>query len=145
MNRIFSMIKKNHTLLFCVAAVLSFALVCIPLFMVAPGNAIRGQDPGYHSMSPVSTVFVATWHCLLNIYSWTDYKMWLLLLMAVPFLWQLAGVIMKNWKFTFRFPALVTVFLFGIYASQLAPITYMEGNTSMAAYYHKNTVNLIEE
>ena len=53
--------------------------------------------------------------------------MWLILLIAAPLLWQIVGAITKNWKFTFRFPVIASVFLFGIYASQLAPITYMEG------------------
>lgn len=117
--------KDKHR--FYILAIMIVYLVSFAVNMAAPGNAIRGQEPGYHAMSPIATVFVAMWHCILNIYSWTDFKMWLILLMAVPFLWQLSGVVMENWKFTFRYPAIATVLLFGIYASQLAPITYMEG------------------
>lgn len=100
-------------------------LIAFALNMAAPGNAIRAQDPGYHLNSPVMAVFSTVWHNLILLQAWTNVKMWLILLMAAPFLWQIAGAVTRNWKFTFRLPVIATVFLFGIYASQLAPITYV--------------------
>lgn len=117
--------KEGHKF-YVLAITVTFSLAFM-LNVIAPGNAIRGQDPGYHISSPVMTVLLSIWHCITNVYSWTNYKMWLILLIAVPFLWRMAGEITKNWKFAFRFPVIATVFMFGIYASQLAPITYMEG------------------
>lgn len=117
--------RQKHR--FYILAIAVVYLIAFAVNVAAPGNAVRAQDPGYHTSSPVSTVLLAVWHCMINLYSWTDYKMWLILLMAAPFLWQLGGAVIKNWKFTFRFPLIATVFQFGIYASQLAPITYMDG------------------
>ncbi len=122
---IFFMKKHKHS--FYLLTLLLLFLISYMINAAAPGNGIRGQEPGYHSMSPVTTVFVTMWHCILNIYSWTDIKMLLILLIAVPFLWQMSGVIIRNWNFTFRFPAVFTILLFGVYAAQLAPITFMEG------------------
>lgn len=118
--------KANHR--FYLLAIMIIYLIAFGINIISPGNAVRAQDPGYHKMNPISAVLLAMWHCMLNIYSWTDYKMLLILLIAVPLLWKIAGAVIQNWKFTFRFPAIATVFLFGIYASQLAPITYMEGS-----------------
>ena len=102
-------------------------LIAFTVNIIAPGNAIRGQDAGYHPMSPVATVFVAIWHCIITIYSWTGPKMWLILLAAAPLLWKMIAAIKANQGFSFRLPVVATILLFGIYASQLAPITYMEG------------------
>lgn len=117
--------KNRHR--FRVLAVTVVYLAAFAVNIAAPGNAVRGQEAGYHLMSPVATVFVAMWHCLTNIYSWTDLKMWLILLTAAPILWKMASVIKANQHFAFRFPGIASILLFGVYASQLAPITYMQG------------------
>lgn len=119
-------IKKNPHRLRILAIAFIF-LMAFALNIAAPGNSIRGQDAGYHPMSPLTTVFTAIWHCMITIYSWTGPKMWLILLIAAPILWKTAGVIQTNWNFTFRLPVVASILLFGVYASQLAPITYMEG------------------
>lgn len=115
--------KKTHR--FCILLIAMTYLIAFAINMAAPGNAIRAQDPGYHLGSPVTAVLVTIQHSMMLIRVWTDLRMFLILLMAAPFLWQIAGAIMKNWEFTFRLPIIATVFLFGIYASQLAPITYV--------------------
>lgn len=102
-------------------------LAAFTINITAPGNALRAQSPGYHPISPISTVLLAIWHCILNIYSWTNPKMWLILLAAAPLLWKIAGTIKLNWGFTFRLPVIASSLFFCIYASQLAPITYMQG------------------
>lgn len=117
--------KKDHR--FYILALTAVYLFSFVVSAMAPGNMVRAQDPGYHTMSPVSAVLLTMWHCIINLYSWTDYQMWLVLFIAAPLLWRIAGAVIKNWKFTFRLPVIATVFLFGIYASQLTPITYMDG------------------
>lgn len=117
--------KQKHR--FYISAITMVYLIAFAVNVAAPGYSVRAQDPGYHTTSPILTVLLAIWHCLINLYSWTDYKMCLILFIAAPFLWQIGGAIIKNWKFTFRLPLIATVFLFGIYSSQLAPITYMDG------------------
>lgn len=111
---------RFHILLVAVVYLIAFAVN-----MAAPGNAVRAQDPGYHLNSPVMTVLVTIQHSMMLVYGWTDIKMYLVLLMAAPFLWQIAGAITENWKFTFQMPIIATVFLFGTYASQMAPITHV--------------------
>lgn len=118
---------KKHPRRFHIYAVTAFLLAAFVANIIAPGNAIRGQDPGYHPMSPVHTVLLAIWHCMTNIYSWTRPQMCLILLIAGPLLWNAAGVIRRNRGFSFRFPLIASILFFGIYAAQLAPITYMEG------------------
>lgn len=120
-------VKKNPRRFYILTITVVF-LAAFAINIVAPGNDIRGQDPGYHPVSPIATVVLAAWHCLINIYSWTGLKMWLILLMAAPLLWKIARIVNINWKFTFRFPGIATILFFGIYASQMAPITYMSGD-----------------
>lgn len=118
---------KKHPRRFYVCAVTVFLLVAFMVNIIAPGNAVRGQSPGYHLISPVYTIFLAMWHCMINIYSWTGPQMWLILFTAAPLLWNVAGVIRRNRGFSFRFPIIASILFFGIYASQLAPTTYVEG------------------
>lgn len=134
----------STALVFCLLTVMLFAkkqahrfyilmitvvyLTAFAINIAAPGNAIRAQDPGYHLNSPMMAVLLTIWHNIILLYAWTNLKMWLILVIAAPFLWKIAGAVTENWKFTFRLPVIATVFLFGIYASQLAPITYVDNS-----------------
>lgn len=117
--------KGDHR--FYVLAIAIVYMIAFAANIAAPGNAIRAQTPGYHKMSPVLAVLLSAWRSALSIYSMTNYKMWLMLLIAAPLLWRAVGGVSRNWRFSFRFPAAATVLLFGIYASQLTPIIYVSG------------------
>lgn len=96
--------------------------VCV----LAPGNAGRlagnfgGTTRGAGWAVGMSLVRSAT-----NIYSWTNIKILLMLLLILPFAWQAA----KNTEFDFRWPAFFTLLTFGLYASQSTPTMYVDGTT----------------
>ena len=59
----------------------------------------------------------------LNIVSWTNLKMLLLLLLVIPFAWKAV----RKMHYTFRLPGLFTALSFGVYASQATATLYVNG------------------
>lgn len=109
--------------------------------ILAPGNTSRLE--GNFGGSTTGNAFEAIWQSLVrtftNMYSWTNVKVLLVILLIVPFAWMAV----KNIKYDFRFPALFTLLTFGIYASQITATLYVDGTTGggrMAAilyyFYH---------
>jgi hypothetical protein len=100
--------------------------------VVAPGNQVRFSVDysaewslrNDYQRSFLKTVLLSLEHAALNIVSWTDWKVVLILLLIAPLLW--AGCRRIRWDF--RFPLLFGLLLFGIYASQLAPSAYVDGS-----------------
>jgi hypothetical protein len=105
-----------------VALLVSFAL-CI----FAPGNTARlNGNFGGTTNGILWTIGMSLWRTLTNIYSWTlPIKMWLLLLMVIPFLW----LVVKNLDYEFKLPGVVTFFSYGVYATQITATMYVDGNT----------------
>ena len=59
----------------------------------------------------------------LNIISWTNLKVLLMLLVVFPFLWKAVS----NMNYAFRFPGLFTALSFGVYSSQATATIYVDG------------------
>lgn len=98
-------------------------LACV----LAPGNASRlaGNFGGGAAGSFAGTVGGALWRSFTNLYSWTNGKVFLMILLILPFVWKAAG----NLNHTFRYPGLFTLVTFALYASQIAPTMYVDGTT----------------
>ena len=117
------MLKHKNKWMLVVLNVLGVAAYLVNV--VSPGNAVRQAGTIAERPSVVGTVLTALWHTFLNVISWTkDVKILLVMLFVIPFLYQ----IVKGMKYSFRLPGMVTVLLFGVYASQLAPISYANGS-----------------
>jgi len=94
--------------------------------LIAPGNAIRlEQDFRGARTGAVQAILLSLWKTMTNIYSWTGLKMAVMLLLTAPFLWRA----LKRTEYRFRYPAVFTLFTFGIYASQIVATMYVNGST----------------
>lgn len=93
----------------------------------APGNTSRLNDNfgGSTTGNAFEAVGLSLVRTFTNIYSWTNVKMILVVLLIVPFAWMAV----KNIKFRFKFPAVFTVITFGVYASQITANLYVDGTT----------------
>ena len=93
------------------------------LSMAAPGNAVRqGNLTGY---SAVKSVVWAILKAGKDCFSFLSPVLILALLLAIPFLYHLAG----KTKFRFRFPLLFLIFAFLVFATQNAPHYYAAGTS----------------
>ncbi len=95
--------------------------------IMAPGNTSRLE--GNFGGSTTGNALEAVWQSLVrtftNMYSWTDVKVLLMVLLIAPFVWMAV----KNIKFDFKFPAVFSLLTFGLYASQITATLYVDGTT----------------
>lgn len=98
-------------------------LICI----LAPGNTKRldGNFGGGTTGNAIGAVWMSLVRSLTNIYSWTDLKILLMIVLMLPFVWMAV----KNIKFDFRWPGVFTLMTFGLYASQITSTIYVDGTT----------------
>ena len=93
------------------------------LSMIAPGNAVRqGNLTGY---SAVKSVVWAILKAGKDCFAFLTPVLAAVLLLAIPFLYHLAG----KTRFRFRFPLLFLVFAFLVFATQNAPHYYAAGTS----------------
>ena len=101
--------------------------VSIVACILAPGNATRlntnfdGGTSG-NAFRAIGASFVRSF---TNIYSWTNWKILIMILLIIPFVWMAV----KYMSFTFRLPVLFTILSFGVYASQITATLYVDGTT----------------
>lgn len=96
------------------------------LCLLAPGNSARlAGNFGGTTRGAGWAVWMSLVRSATNIYSWTNIKIILMLLLILPFAWQAV----QSTEFDFRWPALFTLLSFGLYASQIAPTMYVDGTT----------------
>ena len=98
-------------------------LACV----LAPGNAKRleGNFGGATTGNPLGAVLQSLLRSFTNIWSWTDAKILLMVLLILPFVW----LAVKNIRYEFRFPGIFTLFTFGFYAAQITSNLYVDGTT----------------
>lgn len=84
---------------------------------------LNGNFGGSTANSPITAILLSFKRTFLNIISWTDLKILLLLLLLVPFLWKAV----RKMEYSFRFPGLFTTLSFGIYSSQATATIYVDG------------------
>lgn len=98
-------------------------LACV----LAPGNTSRLEKNfggGVAGSLPGAT-YGALLRSFTNLYSWTNLKVLLMILLILPFVWKAVG----NLDYTFRYPGVFTLVTFALYASQIAPTMYVDGTT----------------
>jgi len=100
---------------------------CSLLFCIlAPGNANRiNSNFGGETGGAVEAIWMSLVRSFWNIYSWTNIKVLLMILLILPFAWKCV----KNSNFTFKMPGIFTFLTFGLYASQIVATMYVDGTT----------------
>ena len=100
---------------------------CLMICLLAPGNAARleGNFGGSTTGNPLSAVWMSLVRSFTNIYSWTNLKIVLMIVIILPFVWMAV----KNTDYQFRWPGVFTLVTFGIYASQITATMYVDGTT----------------
>ncbi len=95
--------------------------------VLAPGNRMRLESNfgGATTGNAVEAVFMSLVRSATNIYSWTNIKIILMLLLIAPFVWRAVS----DMDYDFRLPGIFTLISFGVYASQIAPTMYVDGTT----------------
>lgn len=94
--------------------------------ILAPGNANRiNANFGGETGSVLEAIGMSIVRSAVNIYSWTNIKVLLMLIFVIPFMWMAV----KNMEFRFSVPPLFTVITFGLYSSQIVATMYVDGTT----------------
>lgn len=97
------------------------------LCLISPGNQMRLNRAFEGSTNGIlQSIWMSLTRTCVNIYSWTTPKIWIMIILIVPFL----DAALKNTDYTFKKPALFTLFTFGIYASQITANMYVEAGIS---------------
>lgn len=94
----------------------------------APGNTWRSMNYvgwGYPPLEAVMRSFLEAFHYLGRFTGWITIA---LLVLLIPIIWRMAG---KS-AFAFRFPGLLLVWSFGLYASGFTPSLYSLGHGGLA-------------
>ncbi len=86
-------------------------------------NRLNGNFGGNAATSPVMAILLSFQRTFMNIISWTNLKILLLLVLLVPFIWKAV----RKMNYNFRFPGLFTLLSFGIYSSQATATIYVDG------------------
>lgn len=98
-------------------------LACFAVSALAPGNAVRAESTwGY---GPVSSIIHSLIQGVKYYEAWTD-KWWLLVaLCLLPMMIQL----IRKTTFSFAYPGIVILFLYGVFSAMSCPTFYALGTT----------------
>ena len=89
----------------------------------APGNATR--DSMVEGFGAVKSILISLYYALTYCVNlWTRWEVIVILLLMTPFLWSLAG----ESRLSFRYPAAVSLLLYGITAMNFTPPLFALGN-----------------
>lgn len=73
--------------------------------------------------TPLASIWLSFERTFLNIISWTNLTILLVLLLLLPFMWKAV----RKMNYTFRLPGLFTAISFGVYSSQATATLYVDG------------------
>ena len=107
--------KQNRFEIVVVFFVFSFGFI---INMIAPGNKVRAAN--LNGMDPLQAIGFALMAGLYYIKNWTSFPGILFLLAVGPLTYSMA----KRTEFSFKYPLVVVVLLFGLYSSQNVPPYY---------------------
>lgn len=96
-------------------------LMCVTSPLTA--TRLNGNFGGSTATSPLMAIWLSLERTFLNIISWTNLKVLLLLVLLIPFFWKAV----RKMNYEFRFPGLFTALTFGVYASQATATIYVDG------------------
>lgn len=103
----------------------AFLLLIIGLGIsaVAPGNAVRAASPDIKPMTPLNAIFSSFYYAMKKIGEWINLLFITVLIATIPLMWKMA----KQMAYSFRYPVLVLVFSFCVFAAQMTPPLYAIG------------------
>lgn len=94
--------------------------------MSAPGNRMRGAY--YQGYGPIKSILYSFKSAAENIWKFSGMITVLILLFAVPFLWNAV----RKLDYRFKLPGLITLYSFGIYASGFTSSYYAMGTEGLS-------------
>lgn len=102
-------------------------LACMIWCMKGPGvvKRIDGNFGGSTAQSAPIAVINSLVRSATNMYSWTNIKVIFVLLLLLPFIWE----VVRKTNVVFRVPGVFSLLSFGVYASQCTATMYVEGTT----------------
>ena len=111
---------RRRLLLPTLALLLAFALSA-----AAPGNAVRAMSVYRRHFGVLESIWLSFRTGAASIRSWTSLPLLGTLLLLAPFLYRAAA----GARFSFRFPALVTLFSYCLLSAMYCPTLYAIGST----------------
>ncbi|SDO02897.1 DUF6056 family protein [Acetanaerobacterium elongatum] len=99
--------------------------------ILAPGNAIRQQY--FHQMQAIPAILMSFVYAFLFMFNFIKFPVYIGLACVVPLIYQIA----KSCNFSFRLPGLVSIVLYGVYASSFTPNLY-----SMSSFGMERVLNV---
>lgn len=120
-------LRKNRKALYRTWYLTLITGACLGMCILAPGNTQRleGNFGGSATGNALGAVITSLVRTFTNIYSWTNIKIVLMIVLILPFVW----LAVRNLSYGFRFPGLFTLLSFGVYASQITATVYVDGTT----------------
>lgn len=103
-------------------------LICFAGFVIqckSPGNAVRGgSDFGLHAEMVVLTIAEALYQGIVMIGVWFKEKTFVFVLLFIFAVFGWEAMLRRKSTFSFRYPLLFVVLMYGCYSSQFAPAIY---------------------
>ena len=97
--------------------------------ILAPGNALRQATS--LSMNPIKAIIKSLLQCFGYLVHWTNIYIFIALILLTPAFVYLA----KRSRHEFKFPVIICVFFFGIFASSESPTFYAQSNGGAARVF----------
>ena len=93
------------------------------LNVCAPGNWVRAEEAT--GMDPIKAIFVSFYECLDRaVGDWTTWPVIVLMIMLIPFFWQIAGEV----KLSYRYPAVILFLGYCLVSAMMTPPFFAVGN-----------------
>jgi hypothetical protein len=93
------------------------------LNVIAPGNSVR-QSSVSESLPALEAIWISLRHMASSIRVYCNIQVYILIACFIPIIWKSV----RSVKWDFRYPLLFVLLAFGIYASLLTPVSYVNGS-----------------
>lgn len=116
---LYSFVTKRNNRMYLLVTFMAF-LVSFVFSMLAPGNAVRAR--GNESMNVMDSIIESFKAARNFIVSPSNIMVFLGLLLIVPLLWQILEAV----NYSFKYPVVVSLLSFGLFASQFTPTLFAQ-------------------
>ena len=110
-------------------AALAGLLAALVVSVIAPGNAVR-QGLNGDPMNPLHAIVVSVLESFDWAGRWMGPQLWAMLLLILPTLWKP----LKESRFSFRWPFMVLIALYGLYSAAIVPGVYTRAGYDTQRY-----------
>lgn len=134
----FSIIKKKPKKeIFGLSIIIVSILTGFSISVLAPGNALR-QDTSYGT-TPIKAVLKSLLQGLSFLKGWSNIWLFLALIILTPIFIR----IIKDSSFSFKYPLIVCIYAFGIFASASCPTFYAQNNGGAARVFDLSWYSMV--